>query len=72
MNVELRAQLEEAIAQLPPAQREVIVLHDVEGFLGEDVGEILGVSSANQRVLLHRARAKIRATLERHYEGRAS
>ncbi|MFL5306926.1 MAG: RNA polymerase sigma factor [Polyangia bacterium] len=72
LNVELRAQLEEAIAQLPPAQREVIVLHDVEGFLGEDVGEILGVSSANQRVLLHRARAKIRTTLERHYEGPAS
>ncbi len=71
LNVELRAQLEQAIAELPPAQREVIVLHDVEGFFGDDVGEILGVSSANQRVLLHRARAKIRATLERHYEGSA-
>ena len=45
------------------------MLHDVEGFFGDDVGKILGVSSANERVLLHRARAKIRATLERHYDG---
>ena len=72
LTAELRVRIEEAIAALPPAQREVIVLHDVEGFFGDDVGKILGVSSANERVLLHRARAKIRATLERHYEGSRS
>jgi RNA polymerase sigma-70 factor (ECF subfamily) len=72
LTVELRLRIEEAIAALPPAQREVIVLHDVEGFFGDEVEKILGVSSANERVLLHRARAKIRATLERHYEGSRS
>jgi RNA polymerase sigma-70 factor, ECF subfamily len=70
LTAELRVRIEEAIAALPPAQREVLVLHDVEGFFGDDVGKILGVSSANERVLLHRARARVRATLERHYEGR--
>jgi len=72
LTAELRARIEQAIAALPPAQREVIFLHDVEGFFAEDVGQILGVSSANERVLLHRARARIRATLERHYEGSRS
>ena len=69
LNRELRAGLEEAIERLPPAQREVIVLQDIEGFRCEEVSEILGLTSANERVLLHRARAKVRATLERHYEG---
>jgi RNA polymerase sigma-70 factor (ECF subfamily) len=68
LNRELRAGLEEAIATLPAAQREVIVLQDIEGFRCEEVSEILGLTSANERVLLHRARAKVRAALERHYE----
>jgi RNA polymerase sigma-70 factor (ECF subfamily) len=72
LTAELRVRIEEAIAALPPAQREVIVLHDIEGFFGDDVGKILGVSGANERVLLHRARARIRAALERHYEGSRS
>lgn len=69
LNRELRAGLEEAIGRLPPTQREVIVLQDIEGFRCEEVSEILGLTSTNERVLLHRARAKVRATLERHYEG---
>jgi RNA polymerase sigma-70 factor (ECF subfamily) len=72
LNQELRAGIEEAIRKLPPAQREVIVLQDIEGFRCEEVSEILGLTSTNERVLLHRARAKVRATLERHYEGRTS
>jgi len=72
LNRELRADLEEAIGKLPPSQREVIVLQDVEGFGCEEVSEILGLTISNERVLLHRARAKVRATLERHYEGRVS
>ena len=71
LNRELRAGIEEAIGRLPPAQREVLVLQDIEGFRCEEVSEILGLTSTNERVLLHRARAKVRATLERHYEGGA-
>jgi len=72
LNRELRADLEEAIGKLPPSQRDVIVLQDIEGFRCEEVSEILGVTISNERVLLHRARAKVRATLERYYEGSAS
>lgn len=63
---ELRGQLQAAIDNLPAAQREVLTLRDVEGFDAEEVCELLDVSEANQRVLLHRARARVRATLENY------
>ena len=56
-----------AIAKLPDAQREVITLRDIEGWTSEEVCEALGVSSVNQRVLLHRARASVRAALEEYF-----
>ena len=60
------ALVEGAIEALPAAQREVITLRDVLGWTSAEVCNALGVSETNQRVLLHRARAKVRAALERH------
>jgi RNA polymerase sigma-70 factor, ECF subfamily len=62
--------VQRAIAQLPPAQQQVITLRDVEGWSPEDVCNVLEVSETNQRVLLHRARSRVRAALEAHFEGR--
>jgi RNA polymerase sigma-70 factor (ECF subfamily) len=53
-----------AIAELPPRQREVIVLRDVQGYSAEEARNALDISETNQRVLLHRARSKVRAALE--------
>jgi RNA polymerase sigma-70 factor (ECF subfamily) len=52
---------------LPPAQREVLTLRDVEGWSGPEVCEALSLSEVNQRVLLHRARARVRSALERYF-----
>lgn len=68
---ELRAQLVRAIDRLPPAQRAVITLRDVVGLTAADVCSALEVSVGNQRVLLHRARAGVRAALASHVEGRS-
>jgi RNA polymerase sigma-70 factor, ECF subfamily len=60
--------VEHAIAALPPAWREVITLRDVEGWTAEEVCNVLGISETNQRVLLHRARSRVRGVLERHFD----
>ncbi len=57
-----------AMETLPPAQREVLTLRDVLGWTAPEVSAALEVSDVNQRVLLHRARSKVRAALERHYD----
>jgi len=57
-----------AIAELPDAQQTVIRMRDVEGFSSEEVCDALSVSEGNQRVLLHRARSRVRAALEEHLD----
>ena len=64
---EVYAQVAEAVAELPDRQRIVITLRDVEGYSSDEVREILDISAANQRVLLHRARAFVRARLESYF-----
>jgi RNA polymerase sigma-70 factor (ECF subfamily) len=61
---ETQALVAEAIEALPPAQRAVISLRDVEGWSSEEVRNALELSETNQRVLLHRARSKVRRALE--------
>ena len=60
------AVIERAIEQLPPAQRAVITMRDVQGFTSEEVRNTLDLSETNQRVLLHRARSKVRSALEEY------
>ena len=55
-----------AIDALPPKQREVILLRDVAGFDASEVSGLLGISAANERVRLHRARAAVRQKLEEY------
>jgi RNA polymerase sigma-70 factor, ECF subfamily len=61
------ARIEAEIAKLPEMQRLVITMRDVEGMSSEEVRSALDISETNQRVLLHRARAKVRAALEDYY-----
>lgn len=67
LSAELRARVEAAIAELPPNQREVITLRDVEGWDASEVCETLDLTAANQRVLLHRARMKVRDALASYF-----
>ncbi len=55
-----------SIERLTGLRRQVILLRDVEGWDAEEVCALLGITELNQRVLLHRARSRVRADLERH------
>ena len=57
-----------AVEALPPSQREVITLRDIEGWTSEEVCNTLGISETNQRVLLHRARSRVRQALESYLD----
>jgi RNA polymerase sigma-70 factor, ECF subfamily len=65
---ETRAQIQQAIDALPSSQREVITLRDIEGWSSEEVCNVLEISETNQRVLLHRARSKVRRALEQYLD----
>lgn len=71
---ELRLTLERAMEQLPAGMRQVLVLHDVEGFTHEEIGEMLGVAPGTSKSQLFKARAKMRTLLRsmnQEVEGRA-
>jgi RNA polymerase sigma-70 factor (ECF subfamily) len=68
MSGEARAKITEAIGALPPNYATVFTLRDIEGWEGSDVCALLGITPENQRVLLHRARARIRAALEEYFD----
>lgn len=61
---ETREVIDAAIAELPPSQAIVITMRDVDGFTSEETCNALDISETNQRVLLHRARSKVRQALE--------
>lgn len=65
---EARERVLEAIEALPATQRAVISLRDIEGWSSEEVRNALDLSETNQRVLLHRARSKVRAALESYLD----
>jgi RNA polymerase sigma-70 factor (ECF subfamily) len=66
---ETRTAIEAAIASLPQLQRSVITLRDVEGLEAEEICRLLAITLTNQRVLLHRARTRVRQALETHLAG---
>jgi RNA polymerase sigma-70 factor, ECF subfamily len=68
LSQEICTHLEQAIVALPANQREVIVLRDIERWTSEEICHFLGISKVNQRVLLHRARSKVRGALEKYFE----
>jgi RNA polymerase sigma-70 factor (ECF subfamily) len=65
----LRLRLERAMERLPDGMRRVLVLHDVEGYTHEEIGELLGVAAGTCKSQLFKARAKMRAMLRHATEG---
>jgi RNA polymerase sigma-70 factor (ECF subfamily) len=66
LSTETLRRIDDAIAGLPPSQREVVTLRDLEGLTGPEVCAILSITEGNQRILLHRARSKIRRAIEQY------
>jgi RNA polymerase sigma-70 factor (ECF subfamily) len=58
-----------AIEELPPGPRQVVTLRDIEGLSSTEVCDVLAISAANQRVLLHRGRTRVRRALEQQVGG---
>jgi len=67
-SLEARERLRAAIGALPETQQAVLTLRDVEGLEADEVCMLLDLSAGNQRVILHRARARVRAEVERYFE----
>jgi RNA polymerase sigma-70 factor (ECF subfamily) len=60
--------LQRELDRLPALQRVVVALRDVQGWPAAEVCEVLGLSEANQRVLLHRGRSRLRGVLENYFK----
>jgi RNA polymerase sigma-70 factor, ECF subfamily len=69
LSKEVLLELDRALSALRPRQRQVVTMCDVFGMPAEEVCAVLGVSPAHQRVLLHRARATLRAALAGYHGG---
>lgn len=69
LNAEVRTLIARAMAELPARQRDVLALRDIHDLDTEEVAELLGISVGNVRVLLHRARVRLRNLLEDYYRG---
>ena len=65
----LACRVRECLPALADAQRQVVLLRDIEGMDAAEVSDLLGVSPGNQRVLLHRGRARLRSLLETEMQG---
>ena len=72
LSAEAKAVVDDAIARLPDSQRAVITLRDVHGLTAQEAADILGLTEINQRVLLHRARSRLRQALESRFQERAA
>src|SRR5262245_60890011 len=64
LSAEALTVIRRAVDALPPSQRAVITLHDAQGFPPTEICALLEISEGNQRVLLHRARSRVRAALD--------
>lgn len=62
-HVVLRISLQRALDDLPAGMRQIIVLHDVEGYTHEEIGELLGIAPGTSKSQLFKARARLRTTL---------
>ncbi|MBI4483431.1 MAG: RNA polymerase sigma factor [Acidobacteria bacterium] len=68
LSAEALAVIDQALSELPAAQRQVLTLRDVEGCSSDEVCNVLEISESNQRVLLHRARSRLRRALEKYLD----
>jgi len=64
-DAELAAMIRQTVEELPPLQRAVVTLRDVQGLTGKQACELLSITEANQRVLLHRGRERVRLAMNR-------
>ena len=69
LSKEVQQYLEKAIQDLPPIQKRLLILRDVQGFSSEEACQLLNLTESNQRVLLHRARGRVRRALDAYVNG---